>query len=150
MMRLWRSVVAAAVPGAIPWVGLVSHALFDAYIRGNCDPKFGCVGDVQISAFVTGVSWCCAVVGHAPACFVFRDVLYRVNTWRLTAAIIALTIGQGTVFALADSHLPGSTLFGMMAAWAGLSAAYALLVLAVLRRWATDKSLKPTTRGSAA
>ncbi|KGO98509.1 hypothetical protein N791_01740 [Lysobacter defluvii IMMIB APB-9 = DSM 18482] len=60
------------------------------------------------------------------------------NTWRLTAAIIALTIGQGTLFALADSHLPGITLFGMMAAWVGLSAVYALLVLAALSLWAPD------------
>src|SRR5690606_27925943 len=126
MTQFWRSVAVVAVPGAILWLGLVGYAFFDAYVLGNCDPKFGCAGNVQVFAFVASLAWCCSLAGHVPACFIFRNVVRSVKFWQLIGAVIGLTIGQGILFALSGSHLPDTTVLGMMAAWAGLSALCAL------------------------
>jgi hypothetical protein len=150
MTQLWRSVAVIAGPGCLLWVALISYASTDAYLLGNCDPKFGCTGSVQVSAFVASLAWLCSVMGHLPVCVVFRGVVHRARFWWLIGAIVILSFGQGALFASSGTHLPGSTLFGMMAAWSGLSALFALVVLAVMRRWAPNNSFKPNPlRGSA-
>ena len=150
MTNFWRFVSAIAGPGALLFLALVGHTTFDAYLLGNCDSKFGCAGGVQVVAFIAGLALLCSSVGHLPACLIFSSMLRHVRISWLFGAVAVLGLGQGALFASSGRLLPGDSLQSMMAAWTVLSALFALIVFAVVRRWSPNNSFKPNPlRGSA-
>ncbi|MFC5579462.1 hypothetical protein ACFPOA_15750 [Lysobacter niabensis] len=150
MANFWRFVAVIVGPGALLLLALVGHTAFDTYLLGNCDPKFGCGGGVQVIAFVSGLALLCSSLGHLPVCLLFLRMLRQTRALWLLVAIAALGLGQGVLFAASGDLLPGDSLQSMMAAWAGASALMALVVLGAVRYWAPNNSFKPKPlRGSA-
>ncbi|MGY1459856.1 MULTISPECIES: hypothetical protein [unclassified Luteimonas] len=150
MTSIWRFAALIFGPGALLCLALVGYSAVDAYLLGNCDPKFGCAGGVQVSAFVTGLALLCSLVGNLLACSTFNSTVRFVRLAWLLGAVVVLSLGQGALFASSGRFLPGDSLQSMMVAWAGLSALLALVALAVVRHWAPNNSFKPTPlRGAA-
>ena len=146
MKNLWKFAAVALGPGAILFFMLVGYAAVDAYILGNCDPKFGCAFRVKISAFVSTLVWLCSFAGHLPACLVFRNTVRHLPARLLLAAVFVLGLGQGALLASSDSLLPGNSPAGMIGAWSGISALFALVTLAVAHRWSSSNSFKANPR----
>ena len=132
------------------FLALVGYAAADVYLRGNCDPKFGCAGSVQVAAFIAGLALLCSSVGHLPACIIFRNLLRHVRALWLLAVAFVLSLGQGALFFASSRLLPGDSLASMMGMWVGISAFLAVAALVVVRIWPPNNSFKPTPlRGAA-
>ena len=150
MTSIWRFATLIFGPGALLCLALIGYSAVDAYVLGNCDPKFGCAGGVQVSAFVSGLALLCSLVGNLLACVIFRSTVRGVRLGWLLGAAAVMSLGQGALYTSAGRFLPGDSLQSMMVAWAGLSALLALVALAVVRHWAPNSSFKPTPlRGAA-
>lgn len=150
MKRIWRFAAVSLGPGAVLFLALVGFAAFDVYVRGNCDPKFGCLGSVHFAAFVTGLMLACSLSGHFIACLIFRKTVSGLSGWRLLGVVLALSLGQGALFASVGRLLPGDTVTGMMLAWAAISSGIALGVLYLAGRWRSSNPLGPNpAHGSA-
>jgi len=150
MKQFWQFGAVLLGPGVVLFLALVGYAAVDVYVRGNCDPKFGCAGSVQLAAFIAGLALLCSSLGHLPACLIFRNSVRHLRTRWLLGVVTVLSLGQGALFASSGELLPGDSLTSMIGAWAVISALVALAVPAVVRRWSPNNSFKPTPlRGAA-
>jgi len=150
MKQIWRFAAVSLGPGAVLFLGFVVYAAFDVYARGNCDPKFGCLGSVHFAALITGLMLACSLCGHVIACLVFHKTVRSLSGWWLFGVVVALSLGQGALFASMERLLPGDSVAGMMVAWAAISCGMAIGVLYLARRWLPNSSFKPTPLGGSA
>lgn len=101
-------------------IDMIAWYTYDAYVLGNCDPKFGCFGRIQIGAFVLGVS---AFVSSLSVLIAYITVNKAVglvfsNATISTTAIVGLVLGIFT-----DVVLPslGESLILGMVSWLAIS-----------------------------
>ena len=142
MKQLWRFAAISLGPGAALFLAFVGYMAFDVYVRGNCDPKFGCFGSIHFTGFITGLMLICSLSGHLIACLVFhRTVRFLSSLW-LFGVVIALSLGQGALAASMEWLLPGDSVISMMAAWAAISCGIALGVLYLVRLCPPNNSFK--------
>ena len=150
MKQFWRIAAVSLGPGIVLFLTLVGYTTFDVYVRGNCDAKFGCLGSVQLAAFIAALMLACSFSGHLLAGLLFGKTVRLLRGWWLLGVVAVLSLGQGGLLASMERLLPGDSLASMMVAWAAISSGIALIVLAVVRRWPPNDSFKPTPlRGAA-
>ncbi len=95
MKQLWRFAAVSLGPGIFLFLALVGYTAIDVYVRGNCDPKFGCFGSIQFAAFIAGLMLVCSLSGHLLASLVFYKIVRFLSGWWLFGVVLALSLGQG-------------------------------------------------------
>jgi hypothetical protein len=134
MKQVWRFLAVSAVPGMVLSLTLLGRMAIDVYVRGNCDPKFGCLGSIFLGIFVVGSMFICSFLGHLTANLIFYKRLRLLSGRPLFGVLVMLSLGQGVVL-LAMAFLLQNSMTIMMVEWAAMSGGLALGVLYVAHRW---------------
>jgi hypothetical protein len=101
-------------------VPMLAWYTFDAFVLGNCDPKFGCFGGIQFGALILGVS---GFVSSLSVLAAYIAVNKAVGL-EFTNATIATTVAIGLVLGiLTRVVLPGlaESIIGMVISWLAMS-----------------------------
>ena len=91
-----RAIIIWSVSFASVVVPMLAWYIFDAFVLGNCDPKFGCFGGIQFGAFILGVS---AFVSSLAVLAAYIAVDKAVGL-EITNATIATTAAVGFVLGI--------------------------------------------------
>ena len=138
MKQIWRFAAVSLVPGIVLSLTLLGLLAIDVYVRGSCDPKFGCLGSILLGIFVTGSMLIGSFLGHLTASLIFYKVLRLLSGRRLLGVLVALSLGQGVVLLAIASLLQNSNTIEMtivIVEWAAMSGGIALGVLYLAHRW---------------
>jgi len=134
MKQIWRFAAVSLVPGIVFVLTLLGRMAIDVYVRGNCDPKFGCSGTILLGVFIGGSVLICSFLGHLTASLIFHKILGLLSGRRLLGVLVALSLGQVAVL-IAIGLLPKNSITSMAVGWAAMSGGIALGVLYLAHRW---------------
>ena len=134
MRQIWRFAAISLVPGIVLPLILLGRLAIDVYVRGNCDPKFGCLGSIFLAIWVGGSMFICSFFGHLTASLIFHKILRLLSVPRLLGVLVVLSLGQGAVL-IAIGLLPKDSITSMMVEWAAMSGGIALGVLYLAHCW---------------
>jgi len=115
-----RAITILSISFASVVVPMLAWYTFDAFVLGNCDPKFGCFGGIQFGAFILGISGFVSSLSVMAAYISVNKAvgLEFTNTTIATTVAIGLVLGILTRVVLPDI---AESIIGMVISWLVMS-----------------------------
>lgn len=117
----------ALVPGTTVLFSAVAAAVFNAWVRGECDSKFGCVGGIQFAALIGSVGALLAWAGSGAPVVVARRSVALASGFAVVLSIVATSLVLVVAFPAAVrwpygdlSLLVGWFFFAAVVTWAAI------------------------------
>ena len=115
-----RAITILSISFASAVVPMLAWYTFDAFVLGNCDPKFGCFGGIEFGAFILCVSGFASSLSILAAYIAVRKAVGL----EFTNVTIATTVAIGLVLGiLTRVVLPSvaESIIGMVFSWVIIS-----------------------------
>ena len=135
MKQIWRFAIVSLGPWLVLcliWLGWVAIS----YIRGNCDPKFGCFGSFLLVIFIAMHVFVYSLLGNLTASLIFFKAVRLLSGFRLFGVLVALSLAQFPIFISGLwLYKISDSITSVLVACAAMSALIALGVLYLAHRW---------------
>ena len=115
-----RAIIILSVTFASVVVPMLAWYTFDAFVLGNCDPKFGCFGGIQFGAFIL----CASALVSSPSVLAAYLAVNKAVALEFTRTTIVTTAAVGLVLGIFTRVvLPrlAESIVGMVVIWLAVS-----------------------------
>jgi hypothetical protein len=143
----WHGLILSFLPGLISGLIWVGDAALRPHLTGECDPKLGCAGWVQVAFAMGALSLLLSAVGIAAGSFLHRALLRKLLLRRVLALALVLT-ALLLLMLYTVGRWPVESLATYFVLWTAIPFAASGIALMLFRRLTSNNSFKVTPDGA--
>lgn len=148
MAARWNPWILSLLPGLVSGLVWVGDTAVLPYANGECDPKFGCLGWIQVACFIAALSSLLSAVGISAGALRYREVVRRLSIRQVLVLLFVLTLLVLTMLYTIGQWPVGSFAI-YLCLWLAITFAVTCILLMLFRRLTSNTSFRvPPTSGA--